>query len=290
MRSLILGAILLALSGQSLGQTVAVTTEPPPTVTVSAAPLTGPAPLTTTLTWSSTNADSCRRGNDVLPTSGSIQITNINNDTQYVVTCTGGKNYSDVTWVPPTQMITGVNPDGSCIVAPIPVTGSDSLAGFRLVYNTDLAAMNLPPASTTCSTGTANTPIGTVVNIMDPAARSYRVPDLTNGTYYYVLSALNQAGSSSAYAGPVTNTINRTSVSASVTVDVTAFSTTATAVYNVVKKNNGFVMVQVGTVPLNTVCDKTQYVNGYNAVPVSAVTSWSGTIRPIVVVAQCSER
>ena len=289
MRLKLYGLILALLPLVSLAQTVTVTTDPPPTVTVSASPLTGAAPLTTTLTWSSTNADTCRRGTEVVPTSGSMQITGITADTQYTITCTGGKDYSDVTWLPPTQMITGVNPDGSCILAPIPATGSDSLAGFRLVYNTNLAAMNLPAPSTTCSTSSPSTPVGTVVNITDPAQRSYRVTNQPNGTYYYVLSALNQAGASSSYAGPATNIINRTSVSGTVAVNVTGFGASSPTVYNVVKKTNGFVMVVVGTVPLNTPCDRTQTVNGYYAVPISAVT-WSGTVRTIVAVAQCSEQ
>lgn len=287
MRLRTLGLILCLLPVLSFAQ-VTVATDPPPTVTVSASPLTGPAPLTTTLTWSSTNADTCRRGTETVPTSGSMQITGVSVDTQYTITCTGGKDYSDVTWIAPTQMITGVNPDGSCQVATIPATGPDSLAGFRLVYNTNLEAMNLPPSGGSCSTVSAPTPIGTVVNIMDPAARSYRITNQPNGTYYYALSALNVSGQSSAYTGPASNQINRTSVSSSVTVDVTGFSTRATQVYNVVKKTNGFVMVVVGTVPLNTPCDRTQTVNGYYAVPISAVT-WTG-VKSIVVVAQCTEQ
>lgn len=268
---------------------VTATTDPPPTVTVSASPLTGPAPLTTTLTWTSTNADTCRRGGIDVPTSGSMQITGVNVDTQYTITCTGGKNYSDVVWIAPTEQLTGNRlPDGRCEVKAIPATGPDVLAGFRLVYNTSLAALNMPTPTGDCGGITQPPPTGTIINIMDPAAVTYRVTNQANGDYFYALAALNQAGAISSWAGPATNTINRTSVSASVTVDVTGFSTTATGVYNVVKRDNGFVLVFVGTAPLNTPCDITQYVNGYNVIPVSAVTSWSGTVRPIVVVAKCS--
>lgn len=267
---------------------VTATTEPPPTVTVSASPLTGRAPLVTTLTWSSTNADSCRRGNIDVPLSGSMQVT-VTADTQYVITCTGGKNYSDVTWLAPTEQLTGVRlATGQCETKPIPTTGTEALGSFRLVYNTSLAALAMPAPTNDCGSITQSPPQGTVVNITDPTARSYRVTNQANGDYFYALAALNQGGAISSWAGPATNTINRTSVSASVTVDVTGFSTTATPVYNVVKRDNGFVLVQVGTVPLNTPCDITQTVNGRYAVPVSAVT-WSGSVRTIVVVAQCAQ-
>lgn len=289
MRLKYLGLILCLLPVLSFAQ-VTATTAPPPTVTVSASPLTGPAPLTTTLTWSSTNADTCRRGTEVVPTSGSVQITGIGADTQYTITCTGGKDYSDVTWIAPTEQLTGVRlSTGQCETRPIPTTGPEALGSFRLVYNTSLAALNMPAPTGDCGGTTQTPPTGTIVNIPDPAARSYRVTNQANGDYFYALAALNQAGAISSWAGPATNTINRTSVSASVTVDVTAFSTSATAVYNVVKRDNGFVLVQVGTVPLNTLCDITQTVNGKYAVPVSAVT-WSGTVRTIVVVGTCSAK
>jgi hypothetical protein len=93
-----------------------------------------------------------------------------------------------------------------------------------------------------------------------------------------MIAAINQAGAISYFNGPGSKTIS---------VALT-FSTTTPDVYNVVKRDNGFVLVRVGTAPLNTLCDRTQTVNGYYAIPVSAVT-WSGTVKPIVVVAQCSE-
>jgi hypothetical protein len=54
----------------------------------------------------------------------------------------------------------------------------------------------------------------------------------------------------------------------------------------VIKTKNRFVLLPVGTVPANTPCDTTQSVNGHYAVPRDAVT-WSGTVEPDVVVAQC---
>lgn len=62
--------------------------------------------------------------------------------------------------------------------------------------------------------------------------------------------------------------------------------TVATTAYNVIKGTNKLTLVAVGTVPLATACDSTQYVNGYNVVPRAKVT-WTGTVKPVVVVAKC---
>jgi len=47
-----------------------------------------------------------------------------------------------------------------------------------------------------------------------------------------------------------------------------------------------YVMLPVGTVPLGTPCDGATNLNGYNAVPRSAVT-FSGLIKPVTPLAQC---
>lgn len=248
-----------------------------PVVTLTASPASGPAPLTTTLTWNATGADTCRRGIIDVPLSGSVQITGVVVDTQYTVTCTSGKNYSDVTWTAPTEMLTGVN-----ITAPIPATGPDSLAGYRLLYGTNQAALSSNPPNDTA-------PNVTPVDIPDKAALSFRVLNQPNGTYYYRLSAYNASNQYSDYAGPVNNTILVESTSATVLLDVQSFSTYENLVYNVVKKTDGFSMIIVGTIPLNTPCIKTQTVNGYYAVP-SALVTWSGSVRSIVVVAKCKDQ
>ena len=190
-----------------------------------------------------------------------------------------GENYADLTWVAPTDSLTGERDvNGNCITEPIPETGPDALASFRIVYNTSIEALNIPPPNTDCGKTKRPDPTGTVIDVTDPAARSYRVEPLTNGVYYFMIAAINQAGAISYFTGPVSKTINVT----------TSFSTIAAPVYNVVKKKGGFVLVQMGTVPLNTLCDKNQNVNGHYAVPTELV-AWSGTARSIVVVAQCSE-
>lgn len=62
---------------------------------------------------------------------------------------------------------------------------------------------------------------------------------------------------------------------------------TGTQVYHIQKREDRFVMLPVGTVPAGTQCDETQSINGYYVVPRALVT-WSGTIKPPVVVSPCS--
>lgn len=195
-----------------------------------------------------------------------------------------GDEYADLTWVAPTESLTGErNALGQCITVPIPTTGPDSLAGFRIVYNTSIEALNLSPPDTTCSKTTYPDPTGTVINITDPLATSARIQPAVSGTYYFMIGAVTVGGEVSYFTGPASKVVTALPVSY-------GFSTYETPVYNVVKKNDGFVMVVVGAVPLNTLCIKAQTINGYYAVPVAKVTSWTGTVRPIVVVAKCKDQ
>ena len=58
-------------------------------------------------------------------------------------------------------------------------------------------------------------------------------------------------------------------------------------VFTIIRQQNRIILLPVGTVPPNTPCIAEQSVNGHNAVPIDQVT-WSGTVRPVIVVAQCS--
>jgi len=187
---------------------------------------------------------------------------------------------ANLTWVAPTDSLTGErNAQGQCITTPIPTTGPEALAGFRIVYNTSIAALNLPPPDTDCGKTIKPQPTGVVVNITNPTTRAVTISGLPVGTYYFMIAAINNAGAISFFTGPGSKTIEATPI---------IFSTVAAPVYNVVKKTNGFVLVHMGTVPLNTPCDKAHSTNGHYAVPTSLV-AWSGTARSIVVVAQCTE-
>lgn len=58
-------------------------------------------------------------------------------------------------------------------------------------------------------------------------------------------------------------------------------------VLTVVKQVDKFILLPVGTIPIGTRCIPDQYINGYFAVPRDLVT-WSGSIEPLVVVAECA--
>jgi hypothetical protein len=264
-RKLLAGLALTFASTLAFAQSVNLTATPP----------SGPAPLNVTLAWSSTGIDSCIENGVVVSPTGSRTVNGILVDTTYNIACTGGKDYSDVSWTAPTH-----NTDGT------PLT---NLGGFKIYYATTQA-------------GVAN---ATPIIIANPAATTYRINGQPNSVYYYQMTAYNTLSVESARTGFLTNTINRVAANASTLVDITSepnppggvviappqtppsLATTAPAVYNLVKRTNGFVMVYVGQVPLNTPCDITQTVNGYYVVPINAVT-WSGSVRPAVVVAQCS--
>lgn len=159
-----------------------------------------------------------------------------------------------LTWIAPTQNVDGTT---------IPATGPGSLAGFRIYYR--------PATSTT----------DTLIVVSDPLATTYKITGLVTGTWNFQMTAYNAENVESEKTGVASTTITEAPLPPAST-----FVTIATPVYNVVKKTNGFVMVVVGSVPLNTPCDRTQSVNGYHAVPISAVT-WTG-VKSIVVVAKCS--
>jgi len=107
------------------------------------------------------------------------------------------------------------------------------------------------------------------------APLAYTVTGLAPGTWWFSLAALDDKGERSEFI-TITKTV--------LPVD---FKTSATVAYTLVKGVDKFVLLPVGTVPLGTQCDATNKVNGMHVVPRASVV-WSGTIKPDVVVAQCS--
>lgn len=61
----------------------------------------------------------------------------------------------------------------------------------------------------------------------------------------------------------------------------------ALVVYDIVKQNNKYILLAVGTAPPGTPCDGSQQVNGRFAVSTDVV-AWFGNVQPPVVVADCS--
>ena len=236
------------------------------TLDITAAPTEGTAPLPVTLSWSSTGVESCILGVENVPVTGTRSLT-VTQDTNYGITCTGGKDYSDLSWAAVTTNTNGTT---------IPATGAGSLGGYEIKYSTNAATLQTS---------------GTIVRV-GKNVLTYRIQGQTNTTYYYTIRAYNIENVFSEYANPVNNTLNKVTVADTATVNILTFSTFDTKVYNLVKKTNGFVLVYVGNVPLNTPCDPLQYVNGYHVVPqsTSVVVAWIGTVKSGVVVGQCMEQ
>jgi len=162
---------------------------------------------------------------------------------------------AELTWTGPTQ-----NVDGSAI----PATGPGSLAGFKIYH----------------STVEAEVATSTPIVVADKTATTYTITGLPGGKRYYAMSAYTESNEESDLTGPVFNVVE------SVSIPLPPVFTVETTVYNVVKRVNSFLLLPVGTINVGISCNPDHHVNGYNAVPRENVT-WSGTIRPDVVVAKC---
>jgi hypothetical protein len=147
-RSVIAAALLLAAG---LAQAQA------PTVALSVNPANGVGSVAPTLTWSSTQAQSCQASggwSGAKATSGTQTLPAVTVNTTYTLTCTGptpaANGSAALTWVAPTT-----NTDNS------PLT---NLAGFRVQYGTSQSTLDqsvsVSGATTTTRTITA-LPAGT---------------------------------------------------------------------------------------------------------------------------------
>lgn len=112
-------------------------------------------------------------------------------------------------------------------------------------------------------------------------ATTHRITGLTPGQWWFVATALVADPSNptvqleSQVGGPVFKTVLPAE-----------FRTTAPDVYAVVKRTDRLVLSRVGTVPLGTMCNPAESINGKYVVPRTAVT-WAGSVRPDIVVATC---
>ena len=68
--------------------------------------------------------------------------------------------------------------------------------------------------------------------------------------------------------------------------DYLTYKVTNTSAYYVIQNADKFIPIRIGTVPLNTICDKTQSVDGFYGVPISQVTL-AGNTKAVAAVAQC---
>lgn len=155
-----------------------------------------------------------------------------------------------LTWTAPTQRT-----DGSALT---------NLASYRIYY------------------GTSATALTQTAPVTNPGLVTYTIQNLAPGTWYFSMTALDAGGLESARTNIVTKTILQAPPNPPGNLVVAAL-----VVYQVIGTPDRFAMIPVGTVPAGTPCDPLQTINGRYAVPRAAV-SWYGSIKPQIVVAQCS--
>jgi hypothetical protein len=151
-----------------------------------------------------------------------------------------------------------------------PLTGDNAITSNKVLFH--------PSEITPTTEG-----VGEVVVGPDAVTHTLNLSGGANGQlYYFRVQSCNAAGCSAMSA----------QVSKFISADISPPKAPSglivedTVAYTVVKALDKFVMLPVGTVPASTPCITDQMVNGYYVVPRSAVT-WSGNVRPDVVVAKC---
>lgn len=163
-----------------------------------------------------------------------------------------------LTWTLATQ-----NTDGTAI----PASGPTSLASTRVEWGS-------------CSGSNFGTKAGEQV-VAKPAT-TYTITNLSAGTYCFRAYSRTVAGVESAPTNVVSKTILQAPPNPPGNLAVADL-----VVYQVIGTPDQFALIPVGQVPAGTACDPTQSINGRYAVPRAAVT-WYGSVKPQVVVAQCS--
>lgn len=104
----------------------------------------------------------------------------------------------------------------------------------------------------------------------------------TAGTYYFVSTAYNVAGTESDYSNEASKTVPASVPSPPAGLTVTG----SLLAYGISQSQDVLTVYAVGNVPLSTPCNVNMTVNGLYQVPTAAV-AWVGTVRPPVVFATC---
>ena len=124
-----------------------------------------------------------------------------------------------------------------------------NLAGYSMIYGQSKQELPLAPLSTT-------------------------VTGLKPGTWWFSLAAVDAAGERSEF------------VTVEKTIAPEDFVTLGGGAFTLTKSDDRMLFVRVGSVPAGVVCDAAQPAGKYYVVPRSAVT-WGGSVRPLVVFADC---
>ena len=113
-----------------------------------------------------------------------------------------------------------------------------------------------------------------VATVTDMAKTEYLFTGLLPGDYTWASTSVRTDGAESRLSDAATKTITEMKVSNE-------------TVFTVVRTTEAFILLPTGTIPIGTVCDHNQSVNGHYAVPLDQVV-WSTTAKTAVVVAECS--
>lgn len=164
-----------------------------------------------------------------------------------------------VNWTAPTKNVDGTD---------IPTAASDpgALASYTLYY--------------AVCTGSTMPPTVQTVQVAAPALT--KALTLPPGHYCIQASATNVGGQTSSKTNVVT-----ADVLPPVPLPPSGLTVSALTVYQALQAKDKFVMVPVGTVPGDTLCDVSQSANGYYAVPRDVVVFF-GNVKPQLVFAKCA--
>lgn len=182
-----------------------------------------------------------------------------------------------MTWTAPTQ-----NTDGSALLKCTSQTSTPTptcLRGYYIYHATTAAGILA----------------GTKIDINDRNALTYTItiPNCSNHTRYYAISAYNSAGTESALS-PVGNKVFVIplipNAPGNFTVQPDAPGAANGTAYRMRQTIDSFEFVALGTVPVNTPCNGAKAtVDGYALVPRSAVKpSASVDVLPLLTFAKCS--
>ncbi len=123
---------------------------------------------------------------------------------------------------------------------------------------------------------------GSYTNTGESTTCSFQL-DRPAGTYYFVATAYNTAGIESAYSNEVQKI-----VPPSIPSPPSGLAVAGNLVaYGLQQSPDVVTTFPVGSVDSGTECDPTMSVNGKYRVPLAAVT-YAGSVRPVVVFAECS--
>ena len=153
-----------------------------------------------------------------------------------------------ITWTAPDR-----NEDGTALT---------DLSGFKILYGQNASTLTQS------------------VTLTDPGLRSYVVPNLSAGMWYFAMTATAGSGAT-ARESQQTSVVDK-----DVPPDPVGLTVKGPTVYQVLGTPNRFALIPVGTVPAGTACDATETVNGRYAVARELV-AWYGSTKPQIVVAEC---